>query len=61
MNGVLINEVPKFLTPIPNKTTHDIKVENPFYDTHLIILPLKMKRVTSYFKVRTPTLEDYEA
>ena len=54
MNGVLIDEVPKFLAAIPSETTHAIQIENPFDATRPIIIPLKLNRVTSYFKVRMP-------
>ena len=60
VNGVLINEVPKFPAPIPSETTHAIQIENPFYATHPIIIPLKLNGVTSYFDVRKPTWEEYE-
>ena len=39
MNGVLIDEVPKFLAPVPSETTHAIELENPFDATHPIIIP----------------------
>ena len=55
MNGVLIDEVPKFLTPLPSKITNAIQLENLFYATDLIFIPLKLNGVTSYFEVRTPT------
>ena len=55
MNGVAIDEVPKFLAPIPSETTNAIQLENPFDATHPIFIPLKLIRVTSYFKVRVPT------
>ena len=32
---------PKFLAPIPNETTHDIQIVNPFDVKHPIIIPLK--------------------
>ena len=60
VNGVMINEVPKFLAPIPSEIMHAIQIENPFDATHLIIIPLKLNGVTSYFKVRKPTQEEYE-
>ena len=41
LNGVLINEVPKFLAPISSETTHAKQLENPFDATHPIIIPLK--------------------
>ena len=60
MNGVLIDEVPKFLAPIHNETIHAIQIVNPFVDNHPIIIPLKLKKVTSYFDVRKPTCEEYK-
>ena len=33
MNGVLIDEVPKFLAPFPSETMHVIQLENPFHAT----------------------------
>ena len=57
MNGVLINEVPKFLAPIPSETMHAIQLKNIFNATHPII---KLNEVTIYFEMRTPTWEGYE-
>ena len=34
MNGMLIDEVPKFLAPIPSETMHAIQIEKPFGATH---------------------------
>ena len=52
MNGILINEVPKFLAPILSGTTHAIQIENPFSATDPLIFPLKLNGATSYFNVR---------
>ena len=60
MNGVLIDEFPKFLVLVPSVTTHIIQLENLFDDTHPILILLKLNGVTYYFKVRTPTWEKYE-
>ena len=60
MNGVLINEVPKFLAPLPSEILHAIQIVNPFDATHPIIIPLKLNGVTFYFDVRNPTQNDYE-
>ena len=57
INGVLI---PKFLAPISSESTYSVQFENTFDATHPIIVPLKSNRVTSYFKVKTPTQEEYE-
>ena len=60
VNGVLINKVPMFLVPVPSETMHAIQLENLFGATNPIIIPLKLNRVTSYFKVRKPTQDEYE-
>ena len=60
MNSVLINEVSKFLAPILSETIYALQLETPFNATHPIIIPLKLKRVSSHFEVRTPTQEEYE-
>ena len=60
MNGVLIDEVPKFLAPVPHETMHAIQLENPFDATHPITISLQLNGVISYFKIRKPTQEEYE-
>ena len=59
MNGVLIDNIPKFLA-VPSETMHAIQLENPFDATHPIIIPLKLNGVATYFEVWTPTQEEYE-
>ena len=56
MNPNKIDEVPKFLVPIPSETTHVIKIKSPSYFIHPIIILLQITRVASYFKVRKLTL-----
>ena len=51
MNGVLSDEVPKFLALVSYESKNAIQLENPFDATHPIIIPLKLNRVASYFKV----------
>ena len=60
INGVLIDEVPKFLAPVPYETTHTIQFENPFDTTRPIIIPLKLNGVTSYFEVKKPTRNEHK-
>ena len=60
VNGLLIDEVSKFLALIPSVTMHAIQLENPFDGIHAIIISLKLNRVTKYFKVKTPTQKEYE-
>ena len=57
MNSVPINEVPKFLTPIPGKAIHAIQIENHFDAAHKVIISLILAGVTSYFNVRKATQE----
>ena len=60
MNGVLIDEVSKFLAPILSETMHATQLENIFDATHPIIIPLKLYRVTNFFEVRKLIREEYE-
>ena len=60
LNGVVIDKVLKFLAPILHETRHALQLQTPFDATDPIIIPLKLNAVTSYFKVRTPTQEEYE-
>ena len=55
VNGVLIDEVPTFLAPIPSETMHAIQIVNLFDVTHLTITLSQLNIVTSYFNVRKPT------
>ena len=56
MNGVVINEVPKFSAPIASETTHAIEFESPVDATHQNIIQLKLNGLTSYFKVISTNL-----
>ena len=60
IDGVLIDEVPKFLAPVLSKIMHPVQIVNPFNATHPIIIPLEINRVTGYFDVRKSTQEEYE-
>ena len=57
MNGVTINEIPKFLVDKPKNEDHSIQIEE---NGELFTFPLKLDGVTSYFRTRKPTLEEYE-
>ena len=58
MNGVLINEVSKFLAPVSDEMMHAIQLVNPFDAIHPIIIPIQFHGVTSY--MRNPTWEEYK-
>ena len=55
MNSVLIDEVPKYLAPVPSETINSAQMINSFDATHPIIIPLTITGITSYFNVRKPT------
>ena len=44
VNDILINEVQKFLAPVPSETTHAIQLENSFKAMHQIIISLKLNK-----------------
>ena len=54
MGGVAINDVPKFQALNPSLHTHAIRVNNDD-DSHILLIPLLLRGVTSYFNVRKPT------
>ena len=60
MNGVLSDEVSKFLAPVPSEIMHATQIEHPIDTSYPIIIPLKMNEVTSYLEMRKPTQEEYE-
>ena len=52
INGVVINEAPRLLAPVPSETIHGIQIMNPFDATHSIRNPLQLAKATKYFDVR---------
>ena len=60
LNGVQINEVPKFLAETQSEWTHTIELVNPFEAAHLLIIQLKLSGVISYFDVYSPNITEYE-
>ncbi len=60
LNGVTINEVPKFLLTHPTVNDHSVVVPSDMDDSPLHIL-LKLQCVTSYFPVRAATMSEYES
>ena len=55
LHGVHISEVLKFLAESPSETIHAIELE-----AHLLIIPLHLSSVTSYFDVYSPSVTEYE-
>ena len=59
MNGVEIDEKPRFLHHSPNDSSHSISIINP-EDSLPLIIPLQLEGVVSYFPVRKPTQDEFE-
>ena len=56
VNGVTINDTPKFLTNEPTPQAHYIviNIKDPDAENYNLILPLGLKGVTSYLLIHTP-------
>ena len=59
MNGVKVDELPKFLAKTPDETMHAVQVVDPLDESPLYI-PMSLVGVTSYFPVRKPTVKEWE-
>ncbi|KAL7475176.1 hypothetical protein ACHAW6_001103 [Cyclotella cf. meneghiniana] len=55
INGVEINEVPRFLTSTPTTSSHSIVIANPTDDAHQCTIPLQLEGDVSYFDMRMKT------
>ena len=60
LNCVHITEVPNFLAESPHVTTHATQLTDPINTAQLLIIPLKLSSVTSYFGVYSPNIAEYE-
>ena len=60
INGVEINEVPRFLSQDPTTSTHSIRIANPTDEVHLYTIPLQLEGVVSYFEFPLPTSAEFE-
>ena len=60
MNGVEINEVPKFLTSRPTTSTHSITIADSTEDVHLYTIRLQIEGVLSYFEYSLATSAKFE-
>jgi hypothetical protein len=60
INGVEINEVPKFLTQNPTTSTHFIRIAVPTDAVHPYTIPLQLEGVVSYFEYALPTSAEVE-
>ena len=60
VNGVLINEVPKYLSPDPTDSTHSITIPQQDDAAQPLIIPLRLEGVVSYFDFSLPDAADLE-
>jgi hypothetical protein len=60
VNGVVIDECPKFMASNPTDSTYSITIQNDTEDlAHPLIIPLRLEEVVSYFEFSKPTPEEY--
>ena len=60
INGVEINEVPKFLMANPTTSSHSITIADPTDAVHPYTIPLQLEGVVSYFEYSLPTSAEFE-
>jgi hypothetical protein len=60
MNGLVIYEVPKFLTTNPTASTHSILIADPTNDVYPYTIPLQLEGIVSYFEFSLPTSAEFE-
>ena len=58
MNGVLVNNVLKFLKDKPSNDDHAILIQDKKHG--LTRIPLSLRGIVSYFPTRKPTISEYE-
>ena len=58
LNEVVVNDCPSFLDPKPHDLSHSIKIPGP--DGDVVVIPLRLFGVTSYFPCRRPTQQEFE-
>ena len=60
MEGVRINELPKFLAEDPDEKTHEIIAYYPLNPNEPLVIPLVLKGVAIYLPSRKPRASEYE-
>ena len=56
INGVEINDVPKFLSPNPTTSSHSILIADPTDKVHPYTIPLRLEGVVSFLSIPFPLL-----
>ena len=60
LNGVTVNDTPKFLTDNPTEESHSMILTDPEDAAHQLSIHLELDGVISYFETCKPTQEEYE-
>ena len=61
VNGVIVNDMPKFLTSDPTDHMHALTINDPSHPTQMVILPLALQGVTSLLNVRGIMLDKWNS
>ena len=61
VHDVTIDEIPKFIASNPTNETHYITVTDPNDPAQLVIFPLAIRGVTTYFPTRPITKGEWES
>jgi hypothetical protein len=61
VNGVTINDLPKFLAANPTDQTHASTINDPNNPLQPVILPLTLRGVTLLLNVRTVTINEFNS
>ncbi|KAL7475689.1 hypothetical protein ACHAW6_001600 [Cyclotella cf. meneghiniana] len=60
IDGVKINEMPRFLTSHFTTSSHSIMIANSMDDAHQFTIPIQLEGVVSYFEYTLPTSAVYQ-
>eukprot|EP00956_Cyclotella_meneghiniana_P004439 scaffold5449_cov52-Cyclotella_meneghiniana.AAC.7 len=60
MNGVEINECPRFLASDPTDSTHSVIIHDPEDPAQPLHIPLRLDEVISHFEYETPSMEEVQ-
>jgi hypothetical protein len=61
VNGVTVNDLPKFLATDPTDQTHALTLTDPNNPLQLVSLPLNLRGVTSVLNVRSTTIDEFNS
>jgi hypothetical protein len=61
VNGMIVNNLPKFLAADPTDQTHALTLTNPNNLLQLVTLPLTLRGVTLVLNVRSTTIDEFNS